>query len=144
MILWQGHFPCPKDATFRRVGHPAAVEWDRGLTLLPSSELLFPEAAASVDYSNSRRTAINTRICFMKRYAMQCYDTPCRHEALFCETPGCYQRASAYTKTRHILHRRNIDSSSIKPADFFGREFAKRLTLAGLMHHSKRPPAIRD
>src|SRR4051794_36352419 len=112
MILWQGHFPCPKDATFRLVGHLAGVEWDRGLMLLPCSELLFPEAAASADYSNSRRTTINTRICFMQRYAMQCYGTPCRDETLFCETPVCYQRANAHTKTRHILHSRDMDNCS--------------------------------
>jgi hypothetical protein len=59
-ILWQGHFPSSKRAIFWCVGHPAVVEWDRAPSLLPSSELLIPEAAASVNSFNSRHTAINT------------------------------------------------------------------------------------
>jgi hypothetical protein len=60
MILWQGYFPTPKGTIFGRVNHPPVVEWDRALPLLPSPELLIPEAAASVDSFNSRRTATNT------------------------------------------------------------------------------------
>jgi hypothetical protein len=51
-------------------------------------------------------------------HAMQCDCTSCRDEALFYETLVCYQCASAYTNTHYILHSRNMDNCSSKPADF--------------------------
>jgi hypothetical protein len=71
-------------------------------------------------------------------HAMLCYAMQCNaivHLAAMRRYSVKFQHAnqcdSAHTNARHILHSRDMDNCSIKPADFIDREFAKRMTLAG-------------
>jgi hypothetical protein len=68
-------------------------------------------------------------LCYATVYlaAMRRYSVKFQHPNQF---------ASTHTNVHRILHSRDMDNCSIKPAGFFDREFTKYITLAGPSQNS--------
>ena len=105
----------------------AAVGWDRAILLSLFSELLILKAAAGPSVREC--ASCNAILCNVMAYLAVM-------RRCSVEFPHPNQCANTHTNTRHILHSRDMDNCSIKPADSFGREFLKRMALAGTLAYA--------